>query len=676
MRAACLILLLMSGFGRPPAWAQERDSSGVEAVLETLEDAAAGEALAERLAELRARPLDLNIAEADALADLPGVSLLLAERIIRYRDAQGGFQSLPELMQVPGVSEDLYGAIRPFLTLGATTAPARRRASPYPAVPSWRVLRQDLRTDLVQRYARRLDSLDTGHLGDPARLLTRVRVSSRDRLTFALGLDKDPGERFVWRPDAGSYGYDYVSAGLALRRWGRFDAVVVGDFVASFGQGLVLARVGAMGKGRDATRGVARTGPGLNLHGSSEENRFFRGAGASVQVLPGLSLTAFGSMRTLDASPTADSLGVSSIGTSGLHRTPSELARKDYLHERTWAAVLRLRRGRVDAGLLYAAASFDPPLQPGTAPFDRYRLRGASYGAASAFGRVLVGPALAFGEAARSQGGAVAATGGVLVGLGQAGEVVVAARHYDRAFQAPHGEAFGERGGPAVNERGVYAGVRLRPSRTVTATAYADSYRFPYLRFNTYRPTEGFDVLVSVEHRPRRWLQYYVLARHEQKEESMRTRDALGRELRTVAPQARASLRLHGAYDFSRRLTLRARVEGVRFTPQAGEAEYGVLLYQDVHMVPVRGLALEMRLATFRTESYDARVYAYEYDVRYSFSVPALSGEGTRSYVLARYDLSRRLRAEARYSTTSIEPDRGAAPAPVRDVRVQVIVRF
>ncbi len=183
-------------------------------------------------------------------------------------------------------------------------------------------------------------------------------------------------------------------------------------------------------------------------------------------------------------------------------------------------------------------------------------------------------------------------------------------------------------------------------------------------------------MLASVEHRPRRWLTYYVQARHERKEEAVHTLDALGRDLRTVAPQARASLRLHGAYAFSRRLTLRARVEGVRFTSQQATHEYGLLLYQDVSVVPVKNLTLELRLASFRTESYDARVYAYEYDVRYSFSVPAFSGDGTRAYALARYDLSDRFRVEARYASTRVEAVRGAAPEPTRDVRVQLIARF
>ncbi len=187
----------------------------------------------------------------------------------------------------------------------AKPSPWARAAAcrPTRACPTWATLRQDLHTDVVQRYGRRLDSLDGPFLGDPARILTRVRVASRDRFVAALILDKDPGERFTWQPDQGAYGYDYVSAGVALRRFGRVDALVLGDYTATFGQGLVLGRTGAMGKGRETTRGVGRSGAGIALHGSSEENRFFRGAGASVQLIPGLSLTAFGSWRTLDATP-------------------------------------------------------------------------------------------------------------------------------------------------------------------------------------------------------------------------------------------------------------------------------------------------------------------------------------------------------------------------------------
>lgn len=42
-------------------------------------------------------PLDLNAATAEELETLPGVGAILAERIVSYREAVGGFQTLEEL---------------------------------------------------------------------------------------------------------------------------------------------------------------------------------------------------------------------------------------------------------------------------------------------------------------------------------------------------------------------------------------------------------------------------------------------------------------------------------------------------------------------------------------------------------------------------------------------------
>src|SRR5690606_1966985 len=122
-------------------------------------------------------------------------------------------------------------------------------------------------------------------------------------------------EAFGWRAGEGTYGYDYVSAYAAVEKIGRLRQLVVGDFTASFGQGLVLWRSAALGKSREATRGLSRFGSGLRPYGSTDENRFFRGVATTVLVTPALSLSAFYSRRTLDATVLdADTGGVSSLG--------------------------------------------------------------------------------------------------------------------------------------------------------------------------------------------------------------------------------------------------------------------------------------------------------------------------------------------------------------------------
>lgn len=60
-------------------------------------------------------PLDLNAATAEELETLPGVGAILAERIVSYREAVGGFQTLEELQQVNGIGSGIYSQIAPHL---------------------------------------------------------------------------------------------------------------------------------------------------------------------------------------------------------------------------------------------------------------------------------------------------------------------------------------------------------------------------------------------------------------------------------------------------------------------------------------------------------------------------------------------------------------------------------
>lgn len=60
-------------------------------------------------------PLELNAATAEELETLPGVGAILAERIISYREAVGGFQTLEELQQVNGIGSGIYSQIAPYL---------------------------------------------------------------------------------------------------------------------------------------------------------------------------------------------------------------------------------------------------------------------------------------------------------------------------------------------------------------------------------------------------------------------------------------------------------------------------------------------------------------------------------------------------------------------------------
>lgn len=56
--------------------------------------------------------IDLNLANQAQLETLPGVGQVTAQAIIAYRDAHGPFESLEDLMQVPGIKEGRFAALK------------------------------------------------------------------------------------------------------------------------------------------------------------------------------------------------------------------------------------------------------------------------------------------------------------------------------------------------------------------------------------------------------------------------------------------------------------------------------------------------------------------------------------------------------------------------------------
>ena len=59
--------------------------------------------------------VDINTADADELAQLPGLGPTIAARIIAHREAHGPFTAPEALLDVPGIGEATLAAIRPHL---------------------------------------------------------------------------------------------------------------------------------------------------------------------------------------------------------------------------------------------------------------------------------------------------------------------------------------------------------------------------------------------------------------------------------------------------------------------------------------------------------------------------------------------------------------------------------
>jgi hypothetical protein len=602
------------------------------------------------LMNFRKNKINLNTADVSELRELKFLTDLQIKNFLRYRQLLGNLISIYELQAIPTWDIETITRILPYV-----------RADN--ALP--------LSTDIIERFSggqhsilarvqqvlettegfSRPDSILNRYLGSPQRVFFRYKYVYRNLLQYGITGDKDAGEQFL--KGAQNKGFDFYSFHLFARKLGPVKALALGDFTVNLGQGLIQWQSLAFKKSVDVTA-VKRQADILRPYNSAGEYLFHRGVGVTVGRKD-IEVTAFASLRKLDANVNIDtSLNnedfVSSILTTGFHRTPSELAKKNTTTQTAFGGNISYNRTGFHLGANAVAFKFSEPIERNILPYNQFAIRGDSWHNYSVDYSFTYKNLHFFGEAAMDKRQSKAFINGLMISLDKHIDASLVYRNIEQSYQALYGNAFTESTYP-TNEKGLFSGLSIKPVAYIKIDMYADVFTFPWLRYRVDAPSKGSDYFIQFTYKPNKQVEVYSRYRNESKAINL---SSLGLPARETVNRPRQNWRTHISYKISRDLTLRNRVEILWFDPLVKErSEQGFLTYFDASYKPFgKPVSLNARLQYFETEGFNSRLYAYENDVLYSFSIPVFIDKGFRYYFNLNYDVSKKLTLWARWAQT------------------------
>ncbi|HTN06352.1 helix-hairpin-helix domain-containing protein [Agriterribacter sp.] len=608
----------------------------LEAITEAAEDAeTADDSWWQQMEYLRKDHLNLNTATAAELTELQLLSALQVNQFMNYRKLLGKLISIYELQSVPGWDIPLIQKLLPYIAVAEPALTKDKLSKRLSGGNHYIVLRYSHAIEKAKGYLEK-DSSRNAYPGDPSRLMLRYKYQYKNLLQYGVTFSKDAGEPLL-TSTAG--GFDFYSFHFFARNMGIVKAVALGDYTINMGQGLIHWQGLAFGKG-DAVLHIKRQSAVLHPYNSSGSFYFHRGAAVQLEK-NNWQGTVFLSMRKLDAKINTDTIEaegfVSSIHTSGYHRTPGERLDRGTLGQLAYGVNLMYKKSNGYAGLNMLHYYFNRRIQKEAVPYNRYTLTGKHHNNYSIDYGFTFKNIHAFGETAIDRNVNIASINGVLVSVHPKAGISLLYRNIAKAYQALYGNAF-TAGNTVSNEEGLFAGLSLKPLPAWSIDLYADVFRFPWLKYRTDAPSYGKDYFVQLSCKPSKLTEMYTRYRSRQQSINQKTEATVMHE---VVSFFNRSWRTQINHRLSRTFSVRQRFELLWYKPEKANEEKGFLAFFDVFYKPPQSrVSMNARLQYFESDSYNSRLYAYENDVLYYYAVPVFYDKGTRYYINARYKLN------------------------------------
>ncbi len=636
-------------------------------------------------------PLNLNSASKEELEQLLLLSDIQINELLVYREKIGSLKTIYELLEFQFWSNQTVENILPFVKISKLDEEKKK--------VTLSEMLKDMKSEAMFRWIRGIEEKaayadvtdeereqsNSYYWGSPDRLYSRFRFRYKTSLSMGITMEKDPGEQIFGQTQP--KGFDFYSAHVFYSGKKFVRKIAVGDYHFEMGQGLAFWSGYAFGKTADALL-IRKNGRGLSPYASVDETRFLRGAAAELGV-KNWSLTVFASQKYVNGNIAVitDSLEgdearlASSVNLSGLHRTTSEITRKNSLQETILGSYLKYQTRSLQFGFGAVQQIYDVPLERDLRPYNQFEFRGNQLLNLSADYSYVLKNLNVFGEIARSStSGGLAIIQGATLAIDNKASVSVLYRNYAKDYHTFYSRGFGERS-RTINEEGLFIGTKFNFNKYWNMNVYADIFKFPWLVFRIDKPSVGHEVLGQLSYRPSAKIEMYLRIREQSRMQNSRNYEGTIRPIEEVVQR---NFRFNFNYKFTSSLQWKTRVELVTVSRPSMPFEKGFVLAQDLVFRPTKfPVDVSVRYALFDTDSFDTRLYLFESNLLNVFSIPAYFNEGSRYYILLKYEYKKNVELWLRYAAFVYANQTTLGTGPERidgstrsEVGVQLRVRF
>jgi hypothetical protein len=622
----------------------------IEEMASEVEDEGLVGSLYSELSYLSEHPIELNMATAEQLQKLPFLSDNQIRGILSYRKRYGPTISVYELKNIEELDFQTIELMLPFVYISDKAVDKR----PFTVDNLVKYGRNELQIRYDQCFQQKKgylpqpDSIlnrypNRQYLGEPFYNSLRYSYTFGDRLLAGITAEKDAGEPMLNRHNLG---YDFYSFHLLIKDVGWLRTFAAGDYKMSFGQGLVVSN--DFTPGRNAVVAQAeRRSHGFRRHFSTNESDFFRGAAATARW-GRIDISAFYSYKKPDATMT-DSLTASAIKTDGLHRLVRERDKTGILPMQTFGGNIRYATPEVCLGITALHYSFgDYGIMPADRPYNIFYFRGSS-NLNMSVDYLLKNRYLKFyGETAISANKAPATLNALQLTPVSYISFLLLHRYYSEKYQAYFGNAFSQNT-MVNNEQGLYMGLQISPFPWWKLSAYADFFRFPWLRYGVDAPSAGREYMLQLDYTKMGNASFYLRYKYKQKEKNQTLPDGNPAVQPYEQHRARAQMQ-YTQHSF----LFKTSIDGIIYSNMEGNRSKGVMAAQSIGWRPVSiPLQADLYVAYFHTDDYNTRLSSHEKSILYAFNMPQFYGKGLRLSAMIRCDISNRVSFFAKFACTN-----------------------